>query len=70
VFGVVNREGAWVGLDADFAFVVAFAFLVVIPVGNLLPKAHHECYDSGMPRREYHFWGYILSSRSRISTSE
>ena len=24
-----------------------------------------KCYPSAMPRREYHFWVYILSSRSR-----
>jgi hypothetical protein len=23
------------------------------------------CYPSAMPKREYHFWVYILSSRSR-----
>jgi len=43
----------------------AFVFLSVIPGGNLLFGGSHACYDPTMPRREFHFWVYILSSRSR-----
>ena len=37
--------------------------LFVILAGDLLSGS--LCYHSAMPKREYHFWVYILSSRSR-----
>jgi putative endonuclease len=55
-------------------------FFLSFPVGNLLfafalaflashslreSTSNNLCYHPAMPRREYHFWVYILSSRSR-----
>jgi putative endonuclease len=56
--------------NGESAVAFALAFLVVIPEGNLLldhgsPTHHHPCYAPAMPQREYQFWVYILSSRSR-----